>query len=129
MSVPTDEALRVLAHHVGERLRQGRDHLVTAESCTGGWIAKTVTDIAGSSAWFDCGMAAYSYEAKQALLGVLGLVAVGGHAAVEPVGGAGDVGHRLGDPAAGAAFGGDQVVIAVAQALAEGDGQPGQFGV
>ena len=45
MSVPTDEALRVLAHHVGERLRQGRDHLVTAESCTGGWIAKCVTDI------------------------------------------------------------------------------------
>jgi nicotinamide-nucleotide amidase len=44
--------------------------LVTAESCTGGWIAKTVTDIAGSSAWFDCGLAAYSYEAKQALLGV-----------------------------------------------------------
>jgi nicotinamide-nucleotide amidase len=44
--------------------------LCTAESCTGGWIAKTVTDIPGSSAWFDCGMAAYSYEAKQALLGV-----------------------------------------------------------
>jgi nicotinamide-nucleotide amidase len=70
MSVPNDEALRILAEHVGERLRQGRDHLVTAESCTGGWIAKCVTDIAGSSDWFDCGMAAYSYEAKQALLGV-----------------------------------------------------------
>jgi len=70
MSVPNDEALRVLAQQVGERLCQGRDHLVTAESCTGGWIAKCVTDIAGSSDWFDCGMAAYSYEAKQALLGV-----------------------------------------------------------
>ncbi len=44
--------------------------LATAESCTGGWIAKTLTDIPGSSAWFDCGVAAYSYEAKQALLGV-----------------------------------------------------------
>ena len=44
--------------------------LATAESCTGGWIAKTITDIPGCSAWFDCGMAAYSYEAKQALLGV-----------------------------------------------------------
>ena len=44
--------------------------IATAESCTGGWIAKCVTDIAGSSDWFDCGMAAYSYEAKQALLGV-----------------------------------------------------------
>lgn len=49
-----------------------REHLTlcTAESCTGGWIAKTVTDVAGSSSWFDCGMAAYSYEAKQALLRV-----------------------------------------------------------
>ncbi len=44
--------------------------MCTAESCTGGWIAKTLTDLAGSSAWFDCGMVAYSYEAKQALLGV-----------------------------------------------------------
>src|SRR5690606_23707627 len=39
-------------------------------SCTGGWISKVVTDIAGSSEWFDCGMAVYSYEAKQAMLGV-----------------------------------------------------------
>ncbi len=42
----------------------------TAESCTGGWIAKMITDIPGCSEWFDCGLAAYSYEAKQALLGV-----------------------------------------------------------
>ena len=68
--MPNDHALRVLAESLGERLRRNHDHLVTAESCTGGWIAKTVTDIAGSSDWFDCGMAAYSYEAKQALLGV-----------------------------------------------------------
>jgi nicotinamide-nucleotide amidase len=70
MSAPSDESLRVLAQALGEQLRLARDHLVTAESCTGGWIAKCVTDIAGSSDWFDCGMAAYSYEAKQALLGV-----------------------------------------------------------
>ncbi|CAN4278625.1 CinA family protein [Pseudoxanthomonas sp. LjRoot125] len=70
MSAPPDEELRILAQALGDRLRQARDHLVTAESCTGGWIAKCVTDIAGSSDWFDCGMAAYSYEAKQALLGV-----------------------------------------------------------
>jgi len=44
--------------------------MVTAESCTGGWIAKTLTDIAGSSSWFECGVVAYSYEAKEALLGV-----------------------------------------------------------
>jgi len=65
-----DAGLRVLAEKVGACLRDRRDRLVTAESCTGGWIAKTVTDVAGSSEWFDCGMAAYSYEAKQALLGV-----------------------------------------------------------
>ncbi len=70
MHSPDDAELEALASALGERLRARRDHLVTAESCTGGWIAKTVTDIAGSSDWFDCGMAAYSYEAKQALLGV-----------------------------------------------------------
>ncbi len=70
MTTPTDADLQQLAEYVGARLREARDRLVTAESCTGGWIAKAVTDIAGSSDWFDCGMAAYSYEAKQALLGV-----------------------------------------------------------
>jgi len=67
---PTDDDLRALAVETARRLRDNRDMLVTAESCTGGWIAKVVTDIAGSSEWFDCGMAVYSYEAKQALLGV-----------------------------------------------------------
>ena len=66
----SDADLRALADALGQRLRANHDRLVTAESCTGGWIAKTVTDIAGSSDWFDCGLAAYSYEAKQALLGV-----------------------------------------------------------
>ncbi len=70
MSIPTDPELRVMAEALGSRLRAAHDRLVAAESCTGGWIAKTATDIAGSSDWFDCGMVAYSYEAKQALLGV-----------------------------------------------------------
>ena len=70
MSVPTDDQLDDLARRTGARLLATRQMLVTAESCTGGWIAKCMTDVAGSSAWFDCGMAAYSYEAKQALLGV-----------------------------------------------------------
>lgn len=68
--VPDDQALHRIAVDVGERLRAGRHMLATAESCTGGWISKVVTDIAGSSEWFDCGMAVYSYEAKQAMLGV-----------------------------------------------------------
>ena len=70
MAVPTDADLHAAAARLGERLRASRHVLVTAESCTGGWIAKAVTDVAGSSDWFDCGMAAYSYEAKQAMLGV-----------------------------------------------------------
>jgi len=70
MQSPSDAQLRQQAQALGERLRAARDVLVTAESCTGGWIAKCLTDIPGSSEWFDCGMVAYSYEAKQALLGV-----------------------------------------------------------
>lgn len=70
MTLPTDAELSVRAEALGLRFRASRLSLVTAESCTGGWIAKTVTDIGGSSDWFDCGMVAYSYEAKQAMLGV-----------------------------------------------------------
>ena len=70
MHAPTDAELDALSRATGERLLATRHMLVTAESCTGGWIAKCMTDVPGSSAWFDCGMAAYSYEAKQALLGV-----------------------------------------------------------
>ena len=70
MHAPDDQQLQQMAERLGARLREARHMLVTAESCTGGWIAKTVTDVAGSSDWFDCGLAAYSYEAKQALLGV-----------------------------------------------------------
>lgn len=68
--LPTNATLQALAQRTGHLLRDTHHRLVTAESCTGGWIAKAVTDIAGCSDWFDCGMAAYSYEAKQALLGV-----------------------------------------------------------
>ncbi len=70
MIVSTDIELDALAQAIGTRLLAARQMLVTAESCTGGWIAKAVTDVAGSSGWFDCGLVAYSYEAKQGLLGV-----------------------------------------------------------
>lgn len=67
---PDDARLMELGNSVAITLQQRGQMLVTAESCTGGWIAKTLTDIAGSSAWFEAGLVAYSYEAKQALLGV-----------------------------------------------------------
>lgn len=44
--------------------------MATAESCTGGWIAKCCTDRAGSSAWFDRAYIAYSYRAKEQMLGI-----------------------------------------------------------
>src|SRR5215510_571003 len=66
----SDAALQQLARELGAAAQSNHHSLVTAESCTGGWIAKVLTDIAGSSAWFECGIAAYSYESKQALLGV-----------------------------------------------------------
>ena len=44
--------------------------LVTAESCTCGWVARLITDISGSSAWFGRGFVSYSNEAKQQMLGV-----------------------------------------------------------
>jgi nicotinamide-nucleotide amidase len=69
-SASDDATLHRLAEDVGAAMRANRQMLCTAESCTGGWIAKTITDIPGCSEWFDCGMAVYSYEAKQALLGV-----------------------------------------------------------
>ena len=69
-SVPTDAELLVLAAEVATEVQRCRLMLVTAESCTGGWLAKTLTDLPGSSAWFDAGVVTYSYEAKEALLGV-----------------------------------------------------------
>lgn len=44
--------------------------MATAESCTGGWIAKCCTDMAGSSDWFDRAYVTYSYRAKEQMLGV-----------------------------------------------------------
>ena len=66
----SDADLTALAADLGERLAAAGLVLVTAESCTGGWIAKCVTDIAGSSGWLDCGFVSYSNAAKQEMLGV-----------------------------------------------------------
>lgn len=63
-------ALEELAAVVGEQLKQRHWWLVTAESCTGGWIAQAITAAAGSSEWFDRGFVTYSNLAKQEVLGV-----------------------------------------------------------
>src|ERR1700688_3977729 len=66
----TDRDLARLAARVGRRLFKSSRRVATAESCTGGWIAKALTDIAGSSQWFIEGFVTYSDESKVLRLGV-----------------------------------------------------------
>jgi len=69
-TVPDDVALHQNVERIAEILRANGGMLATAESCTGGWIAKACTDLAGSSEWFESAAVTYSNRAKQALLGV-----------------------------------------------------------
>ena len=62
--------LETLAERLGQTLLNRGEWLATAESCTGGWVAQTITAIAGSSAWFDRGFVTYSNAAKVDMLGV-----------------------------------------------------------
>src|SRR5438045_8619750 len=66
----SDPELYVLAERVGEKLKAAGRRLVTAESCTAGWVAKALTDVPGSSQWFECGYVTYSDAAKARDLGV-----------------------------------------------------------
>lgn len=59
-----------LAEQLGRTLKANGKKIVTAESCTGGWIAQTITDVPGSSGWFDRGFVTYSNVAKVQMLGV-----------------------------------------------------------
>jgi nicotinamide-nucleotide amidase len=59
-----------LARKVGEALKAKGAKLVTAESCTGGWVAMALTAVAGSSDWFERGYVTYSNAAKREDLGV-----------------------------------------------------------
>ncbi|MGO4745482.1 nicotinamide-nucleotide amidase [Serratia quinivorans] len=66
----SEHQLRKLSVAVGEKLKANGQWITCAESCTGGGIAKAITDIAGSSAYFDRGFVTYSNTAKHELLGV-----------------------------------------------------------
>lgn len=83
--MPSDRELERMARALGERLAARGGRLATAESCTGGWVAKVVTDIAGSSGWFDRGFVTYSNEAKQEMLGVAAATLAEQGAVSEPV--------------------------------------------
>jgi nicotinamide-nucleotide amidase len=64
------ESLRRLSEVLVRDLAQAGKAVATAESCTGGWIAKSITDVAGSSAVFGYGVVSYSNGAKESILGV-----------------------------------------------------------
>ncbi|HJS21198.1 MAG TPA: nicotinamide-nucleotide amidohydrolase family protein [Steroidobacteraceae bacterium] len=68
--MPTDAQLHRLAVRMGRQLLKRRRRLATAESCTGGWIAKAITDVAGSSQWFEAAYVTYSNATKTRTLGV-----------------------------------------------------------
>jgi nicotinamide-nucleotide amidase len=64
------EAIKKLAQALVEELTAAGKAVSTAESCSGGWVAKAITDIAGSSAVFHYGIVSYSNGAKESMLGV-----------------------------------------------------------
>lgn len=80
-----DDALRALAQQLLATCLARKLEIATAESCTGGMIAATITDIAGSSAVFERGFVTYSNAAKSAMLGVPAEMIAGRGAVSEPV--------------------------------------------
>jgi nicotinamide-nucleotide amidase len=70
ISVPSDTELAVLAVRVGAAMLGRGYRVATAESCSGGYVSKLLTDVPGSSQWFECGFVTYSNESKQRMLGV-----------------------------------------------------------
>jgi len=81
----SDHELEQAGDQLAAKLLQLGSTVVTAESCTGGWVAKVLTDKPGSSAYVVGGLVTYSNEAKQSLLGVTD-ASLGNHGAVsEPV--------------------------------------------
>ena len=107
-----------LAKALGARLKGAGAMLVTAESCTGGWVAQVVTSVAGSSAWFERGYVTYTYISKREMLGVKGKTLARHGAVAEPVvremaEGALDRSHA-------------QVAVAVSGIAGPGGGTPGK---
>jgi len=64
------ESIRKLAEALVNELTGSGKAVATAESCTGGWVAKAITDVAGSSAVFGYGIVSYSNGAKESMVGV-----------------------------------------------------------
>ncbi|HNP25117.1 MAG TPA: nicotinamide-nucleotide amidohydrolase family protein [Nitrosomonas sp.] len=69
-TVDNEQTILYLAAKVGERLRQQGLLMVSAESCTGGWLGQIITAVAGSSVWYERGFITYSNLSKHEMLGV-----------------------------------------------------------
>jgi nicotinamide-nucleotide amidase len=80
-----DKTLYDLAERAGRALMRRGLMLVTAESCTGGWIAEAVTSVPGSSEWFERGFVTYTYVSKREMVGVRGETLEKHGAVSEPV--------------------------------------------
>jgi len=65
-----EQQLIELAQRLGDTLVKHHLMVVTAESCTGGWVAEILTSVPGSSKWFERGFVTYSNLSKQEMLGV-----------------------------------------------------------
>jgi nicotinamide-nucleotide amidase len=70
MAGAANTRIEALVDALADKLVRRQLTCATAESCTGGWIAQTLTTVAGSSAWFECGFVTYSDASKTRLLGV-----------------------------------------------------------
>ena len=70
MSSSNSDTILDLAAQVCKALQDKGLILATAESCTGGGVAQAITEIAGSTAWFDCGFVTYSNASKTEMLDV-----------------------------------------------------------
>lgn len=70
LQVMSDNQPGALAIELGQKLASAELAITTVESCTGGWIAKCLTDVPGSSGWFEQGFVTYSNAAKSDLVGV-----------------------------------------------------------
>lgn len=66
----SNKNLILIVEQLAELLLRNNKQLTVAESCTGGWVAKVLTDMRGSSAWFERGFVTYTNLAKHEMLGV-----------------------------------------------------------
>jgi len=113
-----DHELFALSERVGQKLLAAGWRLATAESCTGGWVAKACTDVAGSSRWFECGFVTYSNSAKVRDLGVSEQT-LAGHGAVSEA--------TVREMAAGAVrVSGADVAVAISGVAGPDGGTPGK---